>query len=211
MSSESGAILEFPVKLSASISGEVDALIAKLQEAKELVGEVSETTTAEGVVEEGEEKEKAAVTKITELLEGVDDQGIRNLKSFMTNTDLFTEASIVKVLSRAGPYGAVIVAIIALLMSTPELVKQVVKVMGMKGGPMNLDFRYDQEQQFDQLFSRQLQFTRAFALDPVITVNTKGFVVIDPTFEGNSLIMGNLARSARIGINLSSYGYIHGI
>ncbi len=210
MSSESSAILEFPVKLNASISGEVDALIAKLQEAKELVGEVSEAPAAEGV-EEGEEKEKKSVEKITELLEGVDEQGIRNLKSFMTNSDLFTEASIVRVLSRAGPYGAVIVAIIALLMSTPELVKQVVKVMGMKGGPMNLDFRYDQEQQFDQLFSRQLQFTRAFALDPVITVNTKGFVLIDPTFEGNSLIMGNLARSGRIGINMSGYGYIHGI
>lgn len=210
MSSESEAILEFPVKLSASIGGEVDELIAKLQQAKELVGEVSEAPAAEEV-EEGEEKEKAAVTKITELLEGVDEQGIRNLKSFMTNSDLFTEASIVRVLSRAGPYGAVIVAIIALLMSTPELAKQIVKVMGMKGGPMNLDFRYDQEQQFDQLFSRQLQFTRAFALDPVITVNTKGFVVIDPTFEGNSLIMGNLARSGRIGINMSGYGYIHGI
>ncbi len=208
MSSES-AVLEFPVKLSASISGEVDELIAKLQEAKELVGEISETAPV--AEEEGEEEEKAAVTKVTKLLEGIDDQGIRNLKSFMTNSDLFTEASIVRVLSKAGPYGAVIVAIIALLMSTPELAKQIVKTMGMKGGPMNMDFRFDQEQQFDQLFSRQLRFTRAFALDPVITVNTKGFVTIDPTFEGNSLIQGNLARSARIGINLSSYGYIHGI
>lgn len=208
MSSESSAILEFPVKLNASISGEVDELIAKLQEAKELVGEVSETT--EGTEVEDEE-EKAAVTKITDLLEDVDDEGIKNLKAILSNPDTFVGNKLVSILGKAGPYGAVAVALIGLVLSAPELYTTIVKTLGMKGGPLNMDFQFDQDQQFNQLFSRELQFNRAFAIDPVITVNTKGFVTIDPTFEGNSLIQGNLARSARIGINLSSYGYIHGI
>ncbi len=210
MSSESSAILEFPVKLNASISGEVDELIAKLQEAKELVGEVSETT--EGTeVEEEDSEEKEAITKITDLLEGVDDEGIKNLKAIISNPDTFVGNKLVSILGKAGPYGAVAVALIGLVLSAPELYTTIVKTLGMKGGPINMDFQFDQDQQFNQLFSRELQFNRAFAVDPLITVNTKGFVTIDPTFEGNSLIQGNLARSARIGINLSSYGYIHGI
>ncbi len=211
MSSES-AILEFPVKLSASISGEVDELIAKLQEAKELISEISETAPASTTGgKEDDDEEKESIAKLTKMLEGVDDEGIKNLEAILKNTDTFIGNKLLGILGKAGPYGAIAVALITLILATPELVKTIVNIMGMKGGPMNMDFRFSDEQEFGQLFSRELQFRRAFAVDPVITINDKGFVTIDPTFEGNSLIQGNLARSARIGINLSSYGYIHGI
>ena len=123
----------------------------------------------------------------------------------------FAESNFLKILGKAGPYGAIAVAIIGIVLTAPELYMQVVKILGQKGGPMNIDYRFNEDQQLSQEFDRELQFSRAIALNPVITVETKGFVVIDPGFEGNSLIKGNQARSARIGINESAYGYIHGI
>ena len=62
-----------------------------------------------------------------------------------------------------------------------------------------------------QEFDRVTQFKRLTGEDPVITVNTIGFVVGDPDFKGNSLVDANIARSGRVGLRDSSYGYIHGI
>lgn len=195
MSTEGIGIIEFPVKLTAVGGEDIDEIISKLTEGGG----------------KKEEKEKEAMDKVTELLEGVDDKGLKTLKGLLSNPEAFTEAGIISVLAKAGPYGAVAVAIIALVLSSPELYKQVVKILGMKGGPLNMDFRYTEEQQFNQAFDRDLQFRRAMAVNAIITVDTRGFVAIDPAFEGNSLIEGHFARMNRIGINLSSYGYVHGI
>ena len=197
MSSAEGAILEFPIKITGTAGEDVDALIGKLEGAK-------------GTVAESEENAEA-MDKLKELLDGVDSKGLSNLKSLLSNPESFTENGILNALGRAGPYGAIAVAIIGMVIASPELYVQIVKMLGQKGGPMNIDYRFNEDQQLSQEFDRELQFSRAIALNPVITVETKGFVVIDPGFEGNSLIRGNLARSARIGINESSYGYVHGI
>ena len=197
MSSAEGAILEFPIKITGTAGEDVDALIGKLEGAK-------------GTVAESEENAEA-MDKLKDLLDGVDSKGLSNLKSLLSNPESFTENGILNALGRAGPYGAIAVAIIGMVIASPELYVQIVKMLGQKGGPMNIDYRFNEDQQLSQEFDRELQFSRAIALNPVITVETKGFVVIDPGFEGNSLIRGNLARSARIGINESSYGYVHGI
>jgi len=197
LSSPEGAILEFPIKITGTAGEDVDALIGKLEGAKGAVGESEENAEA--------------MEKIKGLLDGVDDKGIKNLKGLLSNPENFAESSFLSMLGRAGPYGAIAVAIIGLVIAAPELYVQIVKVLGQKGGPMNIDYRFNEDQQLSQEFDRELQFSRAIALNPVITVETKGFVVIDPGFEGNSLIRGNLARSARIGINESAYGYVHGI
>ena len=195
MSQEGIGIIEFPVKLTA-VGGE---------DIQEVIDQITGGSTKENA------KNKEAVEKVTELLEGVDDKGIKTLRGIMSNPESFTEQSLINVLGRAGPYGAIAVAIIAIVLATPEIAKQVIQILGMKGGPLNMDFRYTEEQQFNQAFDRELQFRRAMAVNPVITVDTKGFVAIDPAFEGNSLIEGHFGRMNRIGINLSSYGYVHGI
>ncbi len=195
MSEQGIGIIEFPVKLTAAGGEDIDDIISKL--------------TGDGGKKEGKEKE--AMDKVTELLEGVDDKGLKTLKGLLSNPEAFTEAGILTVLSKAGPYGAIAVALIAIILTAPELYKQIVKILGMKGGPLNMDFRYTEEQQFNQSFDRELQFRRAMAVNPVITDENRGFVAIDPAFEGNSLIEGHFARMNRIGINLSSYGYVHGI
>ncbi len=197
MSSSEGAILEFPIKITGTAGEDVDALIGKLEGAKGVAGESEENAEAMG--------------KIKELLDGVDDKGLKTLKGLLSNPENFAESSILSVLGKAGPYGAIAVALIGLVIASPQLYIQVVKMLGQKGGPMNLDYRFSEEQQFSLEFDRELQFSRAIAINPVITVETRGFVVIDPGFEGNSLIRGNEARSARIGINESAYGYVHGI
>ena len=197
MSSPEGAILEFPVRITGTVGEDADALIEKLEGAKGGVGEAEENAEA--------------MDKLKELLDGVDSKGIANLKSMLSNPEASIEGSILRALGRAGPYGAIAVAIIGMVIAAPEMYIQIVKILGQKGGPMNIDYRFNEDQQFNQSFDREIQFSRAVAIDPVITVETKGFVVIDPGFEGNSLIRGNQARSARIGINESAYGYVHGI
>jgi len=197
MSSPEGAILEFPVRITGTVGEDVDAIVEKLEGAKGAVGESEENAEA--------------MDKIKDLLDGVDSKGLSNLKSLLSNPENFTEAGILNALSRAGPYGAIAVALIGLIIASPELYIQIVKILGQKGGPMNIDYRFNEDQQFNQSFDREIQFSRAIAIDPVITIETKGFVVIDPGFEGNSLIKGSQARSARIGINESAYGYVHGI
>lgn len=195
MSTEGIGIIEFPVKLTAVGGEDIDEIISKLTEGGG----------------KKDKKEKETMDKVTELLEGVDDKGLKTLKGLLSNPEAFTENGILNVLSKAGPYGKIAVALIAIILTAPELFKQITKILGMKGGPLNMDFRYTEEQQFNQAFDRELQFRRAMAVNPVITVDTRGFVVIDPTFDGNSLIEGHFARMNRIGINLSSYGYVHGI
>jgi hypothetical protein len=128
------------------------------------------------------------------------------------NPEAFMENTFISSLSKAGPHGALAAAIITSILAAPEAVKAIIKAFAVKGAPLNQDYRYSQEEFQSQEFDRRVQFKRITGDDPVITVNTTGFVTPqDPDFAGNSLLDANLARTARIGLRQNAYGYIHGI
>ena len=149
---------------------------------------------------------------MTNLAKDLDSKGMANIKNAGRNPEGFIEKNIIGALTKAGPYGALTAAIITTLLATPEFVTQVVQMFGVKGGILNQDYRFTQEEFLSQEFDRKVQFRRLTGDDPLITVTTNGFVTpLDPDFAGNSLVDANLARTARIGLRDSAYGYIHGI
>ena len=176
---------------------------------KEIVDDEIQSAIEGALREEG--IDISELDQITDSLKQVDQQGMQNLTKFAKNPPAFMEHTLMSVLQRAGPYGALVAAIIASIVGVPELIKAVVQAFAVKGGPLNQDYRYTQEEFLSQEFDRVTQFKRLTGDDPVITVNTVGYVVGDPDFKGNSLVDANEARSGRVGLRDSSYGYIHGI
>jgi len=219
--SDEKAVITLEVELVSSVSGlegEKEAVPSAFlgempEEIRETIKEVVDESIQEGVenalTDEGVDFE--AVKNITQSLKDVDSKGMSNITSMAKNPAGFVENQFISILGRAGPYGALAAALIATALATPELVKAIVEAFAVKGGPLNQDFRYSQEEFLNQQFDRITQFKRLTGDDPVITVNTIGFVVGDPDFKGNSLVDANVARSGRVGLRDSSYGYLHGI
>jgi len=219
--SDEKAVITLEVELVSSVSGleggeeEIpSAFLGEISpEMRETIEEVVDDSIQEAIQdtlkEEGIDVE--SLENITQNLKDVDNKGMSNISSMAKNPAGFVEKQFLNILGRAGPYGALAAALIATALATPELVKALVEAFAVKGGPLNQDFRYSQEEFMSQEFDRITQFKRLTGDDPVITVNTVGFVVGDPDFKGNSLVDANLARSGRVGLRDSSYGYIHGI
>lgn len=219
--SDEKAVITLEVELVSSVTGlEGDAT----PEDKPFLADVSDDmrTVIEEVVDDSIQEaiqdtlkedgvDIESLKNITQNLKDVDSKGMSNITSMAKNPAGFVEKQFLSILGRAGPYGAIAAALIAAALATPELVKALVEAFAVKGGPLNQDFRYSQEEFMSQEFDRITQFKRLTGDDPVITVNTIGFVVGDPDFKGNSLVDANLARSGRVGLRDSSYGYIHGI
>ncbi len=219
--SDEKAIITLEVELVSSVSGlEGDAT----PEDKPFVADVSDEQRAiiEQVVDDSIQEaiqdtlkedgvDIESLKNITQSLKDVDSKGMSNITSMAKNPAGFVEKQFLSILGRAGPYGALAAALIAAALATPELVKALIEAFAVKGGPLNQDFRYSQEEFLSQEFDRITQFKRLTGDDPVITVNTIGFVVGDPDFKGNSLVDANVARSGRVGLRDSSYGYLHGI
>lgn len=147
----------------------------------------------------------------SKLFTQIKGQGVQNVKSMAQNPAGFMESTIMGVLSKAGPYGALAAAIIGAVAASPEMVKAVVEALGVKGGPLNQDYAFTEEEQMNLAFDRAVQFKRLTGDDPVITVTTKGFVSGDPDFVDNSLVTIEQGRTGRVGLRESSLGLIHGI
>ncbi len=182
-------------ELSDVISEEVNASIKD---------SVEDTLAEEGI-------DLDALRNATGMVKDLDNKAMGNIKSIAKSPESFMENTIISTLSKAGPYGALAAAIITAIIGAPALVEAVVNALGVKGGPLNQDFKFSQDAQMNQQFDRRVQFRRLTGDDPVITVTTKGFARVDPDFIDSSLVDTNLARTARITLRGSSLGYIHGI
>ena len=216
------AILTLEVELVSTVKGEEiteggapppflsDVSDDTYQVVKDVVEESVEEAIGDALAEEGIDTD--TVKNLTENFKDLDNKALGNLTKFATHPEGFLEHGFINVLQRAGPYGALAVAMLTFILGTPELTKAMVQMFGVKGGPLNQDFRYSQEEQLSQEFSRLMQFQRLTGDNPVIRFDNFGFVAVsDPDFEGNSLVNANEARSGRVGLRESAYGYIHGI
>ena len=218
---DESAVITLEVKLISSVKGlEGEAgepiptdIVETSPEMREIIREETNDALREAMDDALREAgfDAEAIDGLTEMVSQVDSKGIGNLTKFAKQPTNFIENQFMTILSRAGPYGALIAAIIAAIVAAPEVVKAIVEAFAVKGGPLNQDYRYTQEEFQSQEYDRITQFKRLTGDDPVITVNTQGFVVGDPDFKGNSLIDANPARTGRVGLRDSSYGYIHGI
>jgi len=166
--------------------------------------EIEDALEDEGIDLEG-------LKKMNDIVKDIDSKGVSNIRSLASNPESFMENTILRTLARAGPYGAIAAAIITTIAGSPAMVAAVVQALGVKGGPLNQDFAWTEDEQYNLQFDRIVQFKRLSGDDPVITVTTKGYVVGDPDFVDNSLVDTNVARTARVNLRDSSLGLIHGI
>ena len=175
----------------------------------EAVNESVDQAIEDTLKEEGVDLDE--LRNVIGMVKDVDAKGMSNIKSMAKNPQGFMQSTIMGILGRAGPYGALAAAIIAAIASAPEMVKAIVEALGVKGAPLNQDYAFTEEAQFNQELSRAVQYRRLTGDDPIITVNTKGFVSGDADFNDNSLLSIETGRMGRVDLRQSSLGYIHGI
>lgn len=224
MSSITGekAVIVLEVELVSTVKGELDEGTGETpsgffedgnNEISQIIAEEVNANIKEAIddalAEEGIDLDN--IKNMTSLVKDLDSKAMGNIKSMAKSPENFMQNTFMSALSRGGPYGVMTAAIIAAIAGSPELVRVVVEAMGVKGGPLNQDYAFTQDEQQNQQFSRLVQFRRVTGDDPVITVQTKGFVVGDADFVDNSLIDIDTGRTARIDLNQSSLGYVYGI
>lgn len=224
MSQVSGetALISIEVELKSTIKGDP----TKVEKTETFMGEFADSDAFKNAIEQAVQEsvdesvneilaeegvDAETVAKLKDLTKDIDSKGIGNVKSMARNPEGFMESTFLSVLSRAGPYGALAAAIISAIAGAPEMVKAVVQAIGVKGAPLNQDYAWTEEEQFNQQFSRAVQYRRLTGDDPVITVTSKGFVAGDPDFVDNSLVAIETGRMGRVDLRQSSLGYVHGL
>ena len=219
---DQSAIITIKVKLESDVEGEFGGGASEQpggffkdtpEDIHDIIQQAIDDSIDEAVEDTLQEKGIGLdnLKNMTDMVKDVDSKGISNITSMAKNPAGFMQSTFIRVLGSAGPYGALIAAIITAIIGAPQLVKALVEMMGVKGGPLNQDFRYSLDEQENQQFSRMVQYSRLVGDDPVITVTTKGFVVGDADFNFNTLLDANIARTARIGLRDSALGVIDGI
>ena len=98
------------------------------------------------------------------------------------------------VLSRAGPYGFALAGAITTLISSPEVIKAIVKVLGGKGGPLNRDWRRLIEDEVTGILSLEQQKRRDLGLDGYIVSPDVGFKPVDESSVYNSQLIRDEIR-----------------
>jgi len=204
--SSTSEILSFDIVIDAKLSPETKEALDELKAAKETKEPEAATTDEEP--EEETVTEQEAAERLEEFIKSTDREGMKNLSSFAKNPSGMVQGQLMKVLGRAGVHGAIAAAIIALIISTPEIIATIVSALAVKGGPLNQDYQlfFDEQQQLG--LDRDLQFRYATGLDIIITNYQRGYLLTDPGFVGNNLVDIDISRSFRLTTPDTQYGYV---
>lgn len=182
------AIISFPIKFTADAQ------------------DAEKVTTPGKTTEESE-----SMDKLLEFVENTDQKGLQSLSRFAKNPSSMMEKEFLGMLGKAGIHGAIAVAIIAMILGTPEFIMTLTRALAVKGGPLNQDFRRDLANEAQLGLTRELQFRRAAGFDVVITNQERGFLLTEPFNVGNSLIDIEKTRTIRLSSNNTKYGYKAGM
>ncbi len=204
--SSTSEVLSFDIVIDVKLSGETKKSLEELKKAKE--PEEAEAATTDEEPEEETVTEQEAAERLEEFIKTTDREGMKNLSSFAKNPSSMVQGQLMKILGRAGVHGAIAVAIIAIILATPEIISTIVSALAVKGGPLNQDFHLFFEEQQQLGIDRDLQFRYATGLDVIITNYQRGFLLTDPGFVGNNLVDIDISRSFRLTTPDTQYGYL---
>lgn len=168
---------------------------------------VEDEKKSELEIQENEE----AIEALTDFVKTTDKAGLKTLSTFAKNPTNMIQGQLMSILGKAGVHGALAAAIIAVIISTPEIIRTIVKALSVKGGPLNQDFHRFFEDENQLGFARELQYRRAVGLDVVITNDNRGFLLTDPGFVSNSLVDVDPTRAIRTTTKATEYGYVNGM
>jgi len=163
------------------------------------------------VEEDATEQESESLEKLNEFIKTTDKEGLQKLSKFAKNPTGAVQGELLGILGKAGIHGAIAIAIIGIILGTPEFIIRLTKAMAVKGGALNQDFHRFFEDETQLGFSRELQYRRSVGLDVVITSDNRGFLLQDPGFVGNNLVDVDKTRAIRNSSNETQYGYVAGL
>lgn len=92
--------------------------------------------------------------------------------------------------------------------ATYAIAVEIIKILSMKGGPLNRDWRRMLSEEIDAGLSREMQKRRELGLDQVILTQQKGFVKNNENWTYNSLYNVDKSRLSRIGLSDRAAGVI---
>jgi hypothetical protein len=134
---------------------------------------------------------------------------MKTLSSFAKNPTVMVEGQLMKALARAGIYGLIAAAIIALVLSAPDLIKVIVEAISVKGGPLNQDFHRFFDEESQRGLTREIQYRYAVGLDVIITNQERKYILSDPNFVTSNLVDIDTTRTARLTTQDIQYGYVN--
>jgi hypothetical protein len=201
-------VLSFEIVIDAKLSSETKATLEELK----TPGAGGEPTDAEeaddDINKEGSIEAEEAAERLEQFIKETDAKGMKTLSNFAKNPSGMVEKQMLGALAKAGIYGAIAAAIIALVLSAPELISTIVQALAVKGGPLNQDFHLFLDEQGQLGIDREIQYRYATGLDVIITNYNRGYLLQDPGFVGNNLVDIDTTRSVRLTNNDVAYGYV---
>lgn len=200
-------VIQFPIKFVVT-SENTDKVKEQMKEAS--------TETTEGTKKDEKESLKdkeqdETLDKLKEFLDTTDKKGLQTLSKFANNPSNLVQNELLSTLGKAGIGGAIAVAIIALVIASPEVIIAITKALAVKGSMLNQDFHRFFTEEGQLGLARDMQYRRAAGLDVIITNDDRGFILQDPGFVNNSLVDVETTRSIRTSSNESQYGYESGM
>jgi hypothetical protein len=201
-------VLSFEIVIDAKLSSETKATLEELKTPGG-GGEPTDAETADDDInKEGSIEAEEAAERLEQFIKETDAKGMKTLSNFAKNPAGMVEKQMLGTLAKAGIYGAIAAAIIALVLSAPELISTIVQALAVKGGPLNQDFHLFLDEQGQLGIDREIQYRYATGLDVIITNYDRGYLLQDPGFVGNNLVDIDTTRSVRLTNNDVAYGYV---
>lgn len=151
------------------------------------------------------------VSDIDDLISKLDAKGTAELKALVTNPKAMIQKNTLGMLRSAIGKAGIAGAIIAIVLSAPEIFIKLVELLGQRGGPLNQDYTRELANDVQLGIDKDLQFRRAIGIDVVITSEDTKYIISDPAFVNNSLVDVDKTRSIRLNSNESQYGYVSGL
>ena len=226
MSSNPGQnILEFEIVLNVRASEETQQTIKKLEQTRDTVQQVKESTrnakkqlttpqffknplaffNADEFnaqqAEAGKIQDIQMKKETMDFLQKLNSQGLQTLSNFATNPTGATLNALTKVLAGAGADAAMFMSVIGIAVATPIVIDQLIKALSVKGGPLNRDFRIYLDKNIDVGLSRMQVKEREQGRDIVTIAQRFGYGPNNKEWVFNSLFAMDDKRIARIGLS----------
>ena len=203
------AVLEFEIVIDAKLSQESKKTLEELKSSDESTAQDDAKDLVES--ETGETQslpDKEAAQRLEEFIKTTDREGMKTLSSFAKNPTAMVEGQLLRALTKAGIYGLIAAAIIALVLSAPDLIKTIVNALAVKGGPLNQDYHRAFEDEQQRGLDRDIQYRYAVGLDVIITNYNRGYIITDPGFVTSNLVDIESTRTFRLTTQDTQYGYM---
>ncbi len=204
------AVIHFPIKFVVDEQNvdDVESTINDIIEGNE---QKTINDIIKGDKKEDVDKQLEALEKLEEFIKTTDKKGLKTLSSFAKNPGGLVENKLLGLLGRAGIHGAIAVAIITMIIASPEIIMSITRALAVKGGPLNQDYHRFFADETQRGISRELQYRRAVGLDVIISNSERGFLLQDPFSVYNSLIDIDTTRVSRLSSNNTKHGYLAGM